>query len=135
MDSAMTNARPAPVSDLVREAWRGHLRFGTGHTLFLTVATLDILLTAWVLSIGGREVNPVAAAVIATWGMGGIISFKFALTMFVITITEYVAMTHEHVARRLVFAAVVISGIPPLYSAGLLTAAHLLYGMPVLPTA
>lgn len=84
------------------------------------VSSLDIVLTWLVLQLGGREVNPLAAAVIAHWGLGGAIAFKFSLMLMVIVLCEVIGRNRDATARRLAWWSVGVSAAAPAYTLALL---------------
>lgn len=96
------------------------LRYPILYGWFVFVSSLDIILTWLVLQLGGREVNPVAAAVIAHWDLGGAIAFKFSLMLMVIVLCEVIARQRETTARRLAKWSVAVSAVPPAYTMMLL---------------
>jgi hypothetical protein len=109
------------------------LRFSAGHFLLIFVATLDILITWWILALDGRELNPLAAAVIDRYALAGAVVFKFGLTALVILICEVIAARRDQTARRFLTAAVLISATAPAYGAGLLWWHARVLGLPLLP--
>lgn len=97
------------------------LRYQNEYVWFIFFAAMDIMLTWYILERrGGEEVNPIADAVIAAWGLWGAIGFKFSLVLFVIIACEWIARDRPLVARRLVWTGILISAIPVLYSLALL---------------
>ena len=92
------------------------MRYQEQYVWLIFVSSLDIMLTWQILRSGGEEVNPVANAVIETWGLGGAVAFKFALMLFVIIACEVVGRVREKTARRLVYFAIAISAFPPVWS-------------------
>ena len=87
----------------------------------MLVSALDLILTLLVLGVWeGREVNPIAAVVIAEMGYVGAIGFKFAIVVLVIVMCEVVGRQSERKGRAIALAAVVISALPVAYSFGLL---------------
>ena len=92
------------------------MRYQEQYVWLIFVSSLDIMLTWQILRSGGEEVNPVANAVIDTWGIGGAVAFKFALMLFVIIACEVVGRAREKTARRLVYFAIAISAFPPVWS-------------------
>lgn len=97
------------------------LRYPVHALLFILVSTLDITFTWIILSMGGVEVNPIAAAVIEGWGLNGAIAFKYALTVFVIVVAEAVGRHRDRPGRSLAVTAVVISAVPVVWSTLLLS--------------
>lgn len=96
------------------------LRYPGLYGGFVFVSSLDIILTWLVLQLGGREVNPLAAAVIAHWGLGGAIAFKFSLMLMVIVLCEVIGRNRDATARRLAWWSVGVSAAAPAYTLTLL---------------
>lgn len=96
------------------------LRYPGLYGGFVLVSSLDIVLTWLVLQLGGREVNPLAAAVIAHWGLGGAIAFKFSLMLMVIVLCEVIGRNRDATARRLAWWSVGVSAAAPAYTLALL---------------
>ena len=98
-----------------------HLRFQNEYVWFLFLSACDIMLTWYILiRRGGEEVNPIADMTIRHWGLWGAIGLKFSLVLFVVVACEWISRERIIVARRLAWAAVIISSIPVLYSLSLL---------------
>lgn len=108
-----------------------HLQFQNEYVWFVFLAACDIMLT-WVIleRRGGEEVNPVADMILAAWGIGGAVVFKFCLVLFVVVACEWISRERAVAARRLVWVAIFISALPVVYSLGLL-AYH--WAFPVMP--
>lgn len=102
------------------------MRYPNEYVWFLLFSSMDIMLTWVILSLGGSEVNPIAAAVIDGWGLPGAICFKFSLILMVILICEIISRGKHRVGRNLAQLAVVVSAIPVVYSMSLL-AWHIAY--------
>ena len=97
------------------------MRYQNAYVWLVFVSALDVFLTMLVLYWWtGREVNPIAAAIISHMGFGWTIVFKFALIVLVIVICEIVGRYNDRTGRRLAIAAVVISAVPVAYSFALL---------------
>ncbi|MHC4992660.1 MAG: DUF5658 family protein [Planctomycetota bacterium] len=97
------------------------------YVWFVFVSSLDICLTWAILGRGGSEVNPIARRVIETWDLPGAIGFKFALTIFVIVICEYIGRRESRTALWLARLAVTVSAVPPAWSL-ILLAYHIWFG-------
>lgn len=97
------------------------IRYPLFYAAFILVATLDIAFTWVILSLGGIEVNPVAAVVIDAWALPGAIAFKYGLTVFVIVLCEAIGRHRDSAGRMLAVTAVVISGLPVIWSSFLLS--------------
>lgn len=96
------------------------MHFQNLYVWIIFISSLDIMLTWKILSRGGMEVNPVAAAVIDLWGMQGAIAFKFALMMWVIVACEILARLKRNAGRFLAITAVAVSSLPVAWSLFLL---------------
>ena len=66
------------------------MRYQDGYVWFLLFASLDIILTWYILRKGGTEVNPLAKLVIERWDLAGAIAFKFSIVLFVVVTCEIV---------------------------------------------
>ncbi len=100
---------------------RPPMRYQNAYVWLVFVSALDIFLTILVLYWWtGREVNPIAAAIISHMGFGWTIVFKFALIVLVIIICEIVGRFNDRTGRRLALAAIMISVFPVAYTFGLL---------------
>ncbi len=71
------------------------------YAWLLIASALDIVMTAMVLSLGGIELNPLAAAVIGRFGMHGATAYKFALIILVIVLCEVIGRHKPHWGRSI----------------------------------
>jgi hypothetical protein len=92
------------------------LRYPRLYALFILVSSLDIVFTWIILSLGGREINPLAREVIDNWGLNGAILFKFSLVVFVIVSCDVIGRQRDRLGRFVAHLAVWISAIPVVYS-------------------
>lgn len=109
---------PAPVAPEVF-GWTSlpPMRYQNGYVWFVLSSTLDVVLTWKILERpGGTEVNPVAALLIDHWGFMGAVGLKYALAMIVIVSCELIARRRERVGHVLIWVAVAISMVPPVWS-------------------
>ena len=90
--------------------------YQTAYKWFVAVSAVDIILTWFILLLGGNEVNVLADAVIAHGGISSILIYKFCLVVFVVLICEVVGRRRPGVGRNLARAAVVITAIPVILS-------------------
>jgi hypothetical protein len=112
------------------------MRYPNEYAWLLFVTTLDLLMTLLVLSWwAGEELNPVVAAVIETVGLGGAMAVKFATMLLVILVCEAVGRDDDRLGRHLAVAATVISGVPVVYTFGMLLWVQPVPFENVLPTA
>ncbi len=84
------------------------------------VASIDIVLTRLILFFSGSEINPVAATVIAAFGVPGMSIFKYTVVAFVIVVCEIVGRIRWKQARALAVFAVAISAFPVVWSSVLI---------------
>ena len=96
------------------------IRMPTSCWWIIIAGTLDILLTTVMLSLGGSEANPIAAAVIESYGLIGMVVYKYFVVGLVIFGCEYVYRYQVNTARRLAGILIAIHFAPVLWSSGLL---------------
>lgn len=84
------------------------------YGIYVTLASLDILLTWVILGLGGTEMNKVAAWIFDQHGVTGATFFKFATVLVVLLTCEFLGHRppEERVARRLALLAVAVSVVP-----------------------
>lgn len=92
--------------------------FAEHHCWYVLVGTLDLLLTKVILSLGGREVNPVADLFLRTLDTPGLAALKYGTIVFVVLVCEWVGRTHAQAGRRLAVAAVGLSAVPVMVGSG-----------------
>jgi NADH:ubiquinone oxidoreductase subunit H len=88
------------------------LRYQNHYAWFVFVSSLDIMLTWVILFFGGWEVNQLADFIIRRWGLPGMVTFKFAIVVFVICLCEIVGRRRHHTGRRLAEWSIAITCIP-----------------------
>lgn len=111
--SARPERRDAPL-------WRRHLPLEHETAVYVLLSALDVFMTYLLLrSNMGREnglviyeSNPVARFFLHSWGMRGMIYFKFAMVAFVCVVTQVIAARRLETARRVLkIATVVVAGV------------------------
>lgn len=90
------------------------MRYSGIYPWFVLLASLDIMLTWVILTMGGREVNSVAAWALGIGGLFGLIALKFASVVVVVLICETIGPRNEQAGRRLAFGSIAISAFPIL---------------------
>lgn len=80
------------------------------------ISALDVVLTWFILLLGGSEVNVLADAVIAFAGLKGILIYKFCLVVFVVLICEVVGRRRLGVGRNLARLALAVTALPVILS-------------------
>lgn len=91
---------------------RSPARYPSAYGWYVALAMADVLATWTILSLGGVEVNGVAAWILAQWGITGITAFKCATVMMVVLAIEGVGARRESLGRRLSAFAVLVSMMP-----------------------
>lgn len=79
---------------------------------FTLLSALDVMLTWYVLQMGGREANPLAEVVLQIGGLNGLIVLKFGVLVLVVLICEFIGRRRWDLGRRLVHWAIAINCIP-----------------------
>ncbi|MEM6552372.1 MAG: DUF5658 family protein [Planctomycetota bacterium] len=92
----------------------------TPYIWVIVGATLDVLLTGIILAMGGREINPVANAVLKAHGFTGMVVFKYIAVFVVLVGCEFVTRHNARSGRRLCALLVAIHFAPVVWSTGLL---------------
>ena len=90
--------------------------YPTAYKWFVFVSAADIVLTWFILLLGGSEVNVIADAVIAYAGLKGILIYKFCLMILVVLSCEVIGRRRPRPGRNLARAAIAISAIPVVLS-------------------
>ena len=91
--------------------------FPDHYCWYLLVCVLDLVLTNTMLHhFGGVEVNGLAARIIDSGGFWGLIAFKMATSILVISICEHVGRVRLATAKRVAEWAIAISAIPSVLS-------------------
>lgn len=98
-----------------------HLRYPYTYLVLLVLSALDVIMTWIILSVGGREANPIAEAVIDRWGLNGMIVYKFVLIAVFILICEAVGSLRDSAGRSLSRISLAIAAVPVVWSLILLT--------------
>lgn len=83
---------------------------------FVFASAADIVLTWFIILLGGREVNVIADAVIASQGLVGMILYKFCLVVFVVVSCEVIGRRKPRVGHNLARFAFVLTATPVVLS-------------------
>lgn len=83
---------------------------------FVSISALDVVLTWFILLLGGQEVNVLADAVIAHAGLRGILIYKFCLVVLVVLVCEVTGRRRPSLGRRLAHCSIAVTAIPVLLS-------------------
>ena len=103
---------------------RWNLMYETEISRFILVGALDVFMTYLILrySAEGRtrnvliEGNPIARWILHTWGMNGMVYFKFIMIAVVTTIAEVVGRYRPATGRFLLRIGTLIVGGVVIYS-------------------
>lgn len=82
------------------------------YAMFLLVAAMDVICTAIILSLGGREINALANMLLQLWGVHGLLALKFAVCVMVLITCEFIGRRKPAVAVRLAIAAIALNMFP-----------------------
>ena len=88
------------------------LRYQNHYVWFVFISALDVMLTWVILHFGGWEVNHVADFVIRRFGLPGLVTFKFAIVVFVILLCEAVGRRRHGAGNTLAEWSIAITSIP-----------------------
>ncbi len=88
------------------------VRYGGFYPWYILLASLDIILTWVVLTMGGKEVNGVAQWALGLGGLSGMIALKFATVTVVVVICETIGLRNERAGRRMAQWSVALSTVP-----------------------
>lgn len=91
---------------------RQPLLYPAWYPWFIALAALDVVFTARLIGLGGREVNVVAHTLIEAAGMSAAVALKFATVGLVVFICELVGRRSLPAGRRLAATAVALNGVP-----------------------
>ncbi len=105
------------MAQSLRIPGRSPLAFPRLYLWYLTFATLDIVVTTVILSLGGRELNGLAALALARLGLPGLALVKFLAVAIVVVIVETIfhssdAPKQRATAMRIAEWAIAASVIP-----------------------
>jgi hypothetical protein len=89
--------------------------------VFILASAIDLFVTYVLLRHGGfRESNPVANYFIASWGVKGMVYYKFGMVAVICTIAYIVGQHRPLTARRLLQFATLVVAVVVAYSVALL---------------
>ena len=90
--------------------------FPNAYTWLVLAASLDIIMTHLMLSLGAIEVNIVANHALQRAGLWGLIVLKFTVIAGVLWVCEYVGRRRLSTARSLVGVGVALNFLPVVFS-------------------
>ena len=100
-----------PFGTLLKQIVAGELPLEKETTRFILASALDVFMTYILLRQEGFvESNPIAQYFLNSWGVRGMVYFKFAVVAFVVLLAQVIARWKEETARRLLnFGAAVVA--------------------------
>src|SRR5437879_4332840 len=112
------NNRPSPVRTLYFML-RHRLPLEAETALFILESTMDVLMTWYLLGYGSSDVhicfvesNPVPLYFLDSWGLDGLVYFKFGLVALVSAVCQIIARRKVEVARRVLnFATLMVTAV------------------------
>ena len=90
--------------------------YPSAYKWFVFFSAVDVVLTWFILLLGGTEVNVLADAVIGYAGLKGILIYKFCLAILVVLQCEVIGRRRPRVGRNLARVAVAITSVPVILS-------------------
>lgn len=102
---------PAETQPAETPPW-GTPLFPQRYVWLVLLSALDVLMTTVILTVGGREANPLADWVLGNFGLRGMTIFKFVLISGVILLIEYLGRRDRAAGKRLCFYALVLTMFP-----------------------
>lgn len=115
---ASPSVEPSPPK---RWWWGGEVQYPNLYVWLVFFASLDVMLTWIVLTLGGSEVNPVADAVVQTGGLLAMSIYKFVLVSVFVLMCEAVGRMRDATGRTLAWVGVAIAAAPVVWTLVLLT--------------
>ena len=113
----LENCIEAPTAPAIWRLMIDQVKFPVETALFILVNTLDVVFTILLLSTGAfHESNPVANMVLQTWGIAGMVYFKFAFVLGIVIIAQYIANREYNTARGLLYFGTSVVGAVVTYS-------------------
>lgn len=102
---------PTPVAQAA-----ANLRYPSVYLFFVIVSAWDLIYTWVILSMGGREVNVIANAVLNAHGYTGMVAFKFTLVVLVVLLCELIGRRNDRTGRRLAIWAAAVTCFPVAFA-------------------
>jgi len=90
--------------------------YAEAYLWFIFLSALDVMFTAVILQMGGREVNVLANWVLERWDLPGMVGYKFSLVALVVVVCETVGRASWSKGRWLSVVAVAITSVPVILS-------------------
>lgn len=82
------------------------------YVWFVFLSTLDLLYTWIILLHGGQELNNIADLVIQSYGIWGLLAFKFSLVTLVVIMIEIIGRNRPQTGLRVAWTAIFITIFP-----------------------
>ena len=104
--------RSASAEPAVGFVLRRAVLFPNVYVWYVLFASLDVILTWVILHWGGSELNALADWIIRRHDLLGIVTYKFALVLFVVLICEIVGRRNRRRGLKLARWAVILTAFP-----------------------
>jgi hypothetical protein len=89
-----------------------HMLYENHYVWFVFLSTLDLLYTWIILLHGGQELNNIADLVIQSYGIWGLLAFKFSLVTLVVIMIEIIGRNRPQTGLRVAWTAIFITIFP-----------------------
>jgi hypothetical protein len=130
MNEISHKSRPSAMRSFYL-ALRHRLPLEGETAMFILASTLDALMTRYLILYGGQdghiwfvESNPIPRYFLDSWGIDGLVYFKFGLVALIAVICQIIARSRIDVARRVLnFASIIVMGVV-IYSVVLMMQHH-----------
>ena len=106
------SGQSASAEPAVGFALRRAVLFPNVYVWYVLFAALDIILTWVILHWGGSELNALADWIIRRHDLLGIVTYKFALVLFVVLVCEIVGRRNRRRGLKLARWAVILTAFP-----------------------
>jgi len=120
-ENKIPDSLPSPRR--VASVFVGSLTYPNAYMWFVFLSAMDVMVTTSILYLGGREVNPIADAVIQRFGTPGMVVYKFIIVAVIVIICEFVGRRKRGAGRVIAYCGVGLTMVPVLLGLSLLPAA------------
>ena len=118
----MTLFTPSFADDTPRRLAPVLGRYPRAYAAFLAASAADVVLTLTILSLGGVEVNPVAAKALAAFGPGVLAWYKLASVVTVLAVCESLARLRPPAGAMMARGSAAFTLLIVVYSLALIAA-------------
>ena len=118
---------PTSTRPEARRLWEQRVLYPEAYFWFIVLSTLDLLLTSLILHLGGRELNPIAHAVLVQWDLTGLTIFKFMMVGLVLCLCEAIGRLRWSTGRAVAWVGVGITCVPVVAASSQLIVAAVMW--------